>query len=116
MQRTGLLVTVLLFFGALAYWGYQKVQRTVTKEDLQQVAAGLFVFWVLLLLPWVILASLSGLAFGGGLDLAAYACVGGIWTYPISVAIVWGYKNDIPAIALLPLLNIATWAIAGASL
>jgi hypothetical protein len=116
MQRAGLLVTLLLFFGVLGYWGYRQAQRKATKEDLQQVAAGLFVLWVLLLLPWVILAPLSGVAFDGGPDLAAYACVAGIWTYPISVAAVWRYKNDIPAIALLPLLNIAAWAIAGASL
>ena len=85
----------------------------MNKQTLQQIAAGLFLLWLALLLPWLIFASLAGMAFDAGPKVAVYVFVWSIWTYPISVGFVWKYRDDIPLIALLPCLNIGTCVIAG---
>jgi hypothetical protein len=72
-----------------------------------QYQEALFLLWLFLLLPWMVLARLAGMAFDGGPTLAAYLLAGAIWSYPISVGIVWRYRKNIPAIALLPFLNVA---------
>jgi hypothetical protein len=87
----------------------------MNKQALPQVAAGLFLLWLVLLLPWLLLAPMSGMAFDAGPKVAVYVCVWSIWTYPISVALVWKYRHDVPTIAFLPCVNIATWVIAGLS-
>jgi hypothetical protein len=83
------------------------------KQTLQQVAAGLFLFWMALLVPWFLLAAASGMVTGDRHSIYAYAFVGSIWTYPISVGLVWKYRDDVCEIALLPLQNIAGWLIFG---
>jgi hypothetical protein len=67
----------------------------------------LFLLWMFLLLPWVILAGLVGMAFDAGSTLRAYIVVSSVWTYPVSVWMVWRFRERSPVIALLPFLNIA---------
>ena len=66
----------------------------------------LFVVWLVLLLPWLPLFFLSGMAFDAGPTLEAYVFVFFLWTYPISVFIVGILRNKKPLLALLPLLNV----------
>ena len=73
----------------------------------------LFLLWVFLMLPWVFLAPLSGMAFDAGPKVVVYFFVCGIWTYPVSVWVVWKFRGRVPLIALLPCLNIAVWVICG---
>jgi hypothetical protein len=73
----------------------------------------LFRFWVFLLLPWLIVAPLSGMAFDAGYKFAVYVFVFAIWTYPVSVAMVWKFREKIPLIALLPCVNAAASFISG---
>jgi hypothetical protein len=83
------------------------------KPSHQQIAASLFLLWLVLLVPWLFFAGLAGMAFDGRPTLGAYLFVCSIWTYPISVIFVWMYRDDRPEVALLPILNIATLLVAG---
>jgi hypothetical protein len=86
------------------------------KPSHQQIAPGLFLLWLVLLVPWLFfagLAGLAGMAFDGRPTLGAYLFVCSIWTYPISVIFVRMYRDDRPEVALLPILNIATLLVAG---
>jgi hypothetical protein len=88
-------------------------RQIANQQNLQQLAAGLFLLWLVLLLPWLVFAGLAGMAFDAGSRVPVYVIVGSIWTYPISVALVWMYRDDIPVIAFLPCVNFAICAIAG---
>jgi hypothetical protein len=77
------------------------------KQRLDQIAAALFLLWVVLLLPWIVLAPMAGMAFDAGPKFWVYVLVGSIWTYPISVGLVWMLRDDRPLISVLPLMNIA---------
>jgi hypothetical protein len=83
----------------------------MTKSTLEQVAAALFLFWIVLLLPWLAFAGPSAMAFDAGPTFAVYVFVMSIWTYPLSVGIVWLLRQKAPLIALLPCLNIAACLI-----
>lgn len=83
------------------------------KQTLDQVAAALFLLWMALLLPWLILAPLSGMMLDAGPNFAVYLFIGSIWTYPVSVGIVWKFRQITPLVALLPFVNIAISFIAG---
>jgi hypothetical protein len=85
----------------------------MNKQTLEQIAAGLFLFWLVLLLPWLPFAALSGMAFDAGSKFAVYVFVVSIWTYPVSVGFVWMFRENEPLVALLPCVNIVVWAVTG---
>jgi hypothetical protein len=85
----------------------------VKKQTLEEIAAGLFLLWIVLLLPWLLFATVSLIAFDAGPSFAVYIFVASIWTYPVSVGIVWWFRDREPLIALLPCVNIAVWVISG---
>ena len=85
----------------------------MNKQTLEQIAAGLFLLWMVLLVPWFLFATVSGMAFDAGPSLAVYIFVASIWTYPVSVGFVWWFRDREPLIALLPCVNIAVWVISG---
>ena len=79
------------------------------------LARALLVIWVFLLIPWVVLAPLSGMAFDGGYTWKAYLFVGSLWTYPIvlAIAIIALHRGKGTLVLLLPLLNVAGTLVAG---
>ena len=79
----------------------------LSKTARQQVAGGLFLLWLVLLLPWLVLAPMYGMVLDAGPQLALYISIGFVWTYPISVWLVWKYRDDVPFVALVPVVNIA---------
>ena len=85
----------------------------MNKQTLEQIAAALFLQWMILLVPWFLFATVSGMAFDAGHSLAVYILVASIWTYPVSVGFVWWFRDRKPLIALLPCVNIAAWVISG---
>ena len=85
----------------------------MNKQTLEQIAAALFLLWMILLVPWFLFATLSLMAFDAGPSLAVYIFVASIWTYPVSVGFVWWLRDREPLIALLPCVNIAVWVISG---
>jgi len=93
---------VLYFAPALWNWGH-----TPPTRQSPTAARYVFVFWVVLLIPWLPFASVSGLAFDGGYTAEAYAFVWSVWTYPIAVGVVAVCRRWVPWIVLLPLLNLA---------
>jgi hypothetical protein len=65
-------------------------------------------FWFLLLMPWIVIAPLSGMAFDAGHTVEAYVLVGCIWAYPIVLGVSFLLKRRWPFVAaFLPLANLA---------
>jgi hypothetical protein len=62
-------------------------------------------FWCLLLLPWIIIAPLSGMAFDAGYTTEAYIFVWSVWTYPIILGLSVFLKRKAPVLAFLPAAN-----------
>ena len=85
----------------------------MNKLTAEEITKGLFFLWIVLLLPWLVFAPLSGMAFDAGPTFAVYVFVISIWTYPVSVGIVWKFREKAPLIALLPCVNIAACFISG---
>ena len=56
---------------------------------------------------------MAGMAFDAGPSLAVYTFVVSIWTYPVSVAIVWWFRDQKPLVALIPCVNIVASLISG---
>jgi hypothetical protein len=100
---SAILWSVLLYFGA-ALWNWGQTHPT---RQSPTAARYVFLFWALLLIPWFLVAPLSGMAFDGGYSAKAYAFVWSVWTYPITVGIVAVCRRWVPWIVLLTLLNMA---------
>jgi hypothetical protein len=66
-----------------------------------------FIAWLILLVPWLLLAPLSGMAFDGGETPDAYAFVWSVWTYPVTVLMVAVFRRWMPWIVVLPVINFA---------
>jgi len=79
----------------------------------KKLAAGLFIVWVILLLPWLFLAPVSLMAFDAGKTPKVYVFVLSIWTYPVAVGIAAIVRKWEPAILLLPCVNVALCVVAG---
>ena len=64
-------------------------------------------FWCLLLLPWLVLAPLSGMVFVAAKNVVAYVFVGCVWAYPIVLGVSFLLKRRWPFVAaFLPLSSI----------
>ncbi|MBI3476169.1 MAG: hypothetical protein HY010_10580 [Acidobacteria bacterium] len=83
------------------------------QPGLDEVAGVLFVMWLILLLPCLLLAPISLMAFDAGQTPKANAFVWSIWTYPVAVVIVAIFRKKAPVIALLPFVNVVTCVLAG---
>ena len=100
---SAILWSILLYFGA-ALWNWGETRQTGRSPT---AARYVFVFWVVLLIPWLLVAPLSAMAFDAGCTPEAYAFVWSVWTYPITVGIAAVCRRWVPWIVLLPLLNLA---------
>lgn len=100
---SAVLWSMLFYFGA-ALWNWGQTRPTRQNPT---AARYVFVFWAVLLVPWLLLAPLSGMAFDGGYNAEAYAFAWSVWTYPITVGIAAVCRRWVPWVVLLPLLNIA---------
>jgi hypothetical protein len=85
----------------------------VKKFSLQNAETLLFGAWLLLLVPWIVVALLSGMAFDGGPTLKAYLFVSSAWTYPLAVGVVAIFRKRAPLVTLLPCLNLVAFFISG---
>ena len=104
-----ILWSMLLYAGvALWTWG-----QTHPRRRSPTAAKYVFLFWAVLLIPWLLFAPLSVMVFDGGYTAGAYAFVWSVWTYPITVAIVAVCRRWVPWIVLLPLVNIAGCGVPG---
>jgi hypothetical protein len=78
----------------------------VNPATVDVLTKALFVFWLILLLPWLIFALLSGMAFDAGNTLRAYIFISSVLTYPVSVIIAGFVGRKQRFLILLPWLNI----------
>jgi hypothetical protein len=77
----------------------------------EKSAALLFLIWNILLLPWIVIAPWLAMIFDAPATLATYIGVWSIWSYPISVGIVWIFRKKNPSITLLPCIHILGFLI-----
>jgi hypothetical protein len=101
--------SMMLYFGGVLWkWGQTNSQR-----EIPAATKVIFIFWLVLLVPWLVVAPLSGMAFDGGDTAEAYVFAGSVWTYPITVGVVGVFRKWAPWIVLLPLLNLAGCGASG---
>ena len=71
-------------------------------------------FWIILLLPWILLALMSGMAFDAGYTVEAYTTVACILTYPITVLTAGILRKKKAILVLLPCLNFLVMGLVSA--
>jgi len=91
------------------YLGFTLWQSGQTDPSRQtpRAAKVLYIFWVALLLPWLLIALGTGIAFDGGPTSEAYTFVWSVWTYPVILGIAAVIRRWAPWAVLLPVINFA---------
>jgi hypothetical protein len=67
--------------------------------------------WLFLLMPWMLFAMGSGMAFDGGPTSSAYLFVWSVWTYPLVLIAAMILKKWIPQVMFLPFANIVMFML-----
>jgi hypothetical protein len=83
----------------------------VEKPMVPRIYKALSVLWLLLILPWIVIAPLSAMMFDAPPTIGVYVGFWTILTYPVPVGIAALLRKRAPAIVLLPLLNFAVFGI-----
>jgi hypothetical protein len=68
--------------------------------------------WLILLVPWIVVAPLMAMAYDAPPTLSVYIGTFSIWAYPLSVGVVWMFRKKNPAVALFPCMNFVVFAVA----
>ena len=99
---TGAIVwSMVLYFGAeLWYWAQSSPRRPITPAE-----KAVLIFWVVLMVPWLLVAPLAGMAFDSGYTTEAYAFAWSIWAYPIAVGLAVVLRKWVRWAVLLPVVN-----------
>jgi len=93
--------SLVLYLGA-ALWTWGIANR---KQPVPAATRALFIFWLVLLVPWMLVGPLSAMAFDGGADAEAYVFFWSAITYPVSVALAALFMRWFPYAVVLPVLN-----------
>ena len=72
----------------------------------------LFFVWLALLLPWLVEAPLIAMMYDAPPTLSIYIGTCAIWSYPLSVGVVWMLRKKNPAVALFPCMNVVVFGVA----
>lgn len=95
--------SVTLYLGAgLWTWG-----NSNKKQAAPAATRAVLIFWLILLVPWMLVGPLSGMAFDGGATAEAYVFFWSAITYPVSVALAAFVRRWFPYAVFLPVLNFA---------
>jgi hypothetical protein len=95
--------SIVLYFGASLWaWGNRN-----GKQPAPSATRAVFIFWLILLVPWMMFGPLSGMAFDGGATAEAYVFFWSTITYPVSVALAALFRRWYPYAVILPVLNFA---------
>jgi hypothetical protein len=95
--------SIVLYLGAALWtWG-----NSNQKQPAPSATRALFIFWLVLLVPWMLFGPLSGMAFDGGATAEAYVFFWSTITYPVSVALAVLFRRWSPYAVILPVLNFA---------
>ena len=65
----------------------------------------MLIIWCVLLVPWLMLALVTGMAFDAGYTTAAYLVALDVYTYPVTVGISFYYRRKHARLVWLPFLN-----------
>jgi hypothetical protein len=66
----------------------------------------LLIIWLILLLPWILVAALAGMAFDGGPTPQAHLFIWSVWSYPLPVIGACIFYRKQHNVVLLPLINV----------
>ena len=69
--------------------------------------------WIILLIPWVVIAPLSGMAFDGGNTIGAWLAVVSIWSYGPLLFLAFKLLDRSRKAVLLPLVSLAAIFLPG---
>ena len=95
--------SILLYTGAALWtWG-----NSNQKQPAPSAMRALFIFWLVLLIPWMLVGPLSAMAFDGGASPEAYVFFWSTISYPVSVALAALLRRWFPNAVILPVLNFA---------
>ncbi len=95
--------SILLYSGgALLAWGNGGRGKPVPSAT-----RVVFIVWLILLVPWMLVGPLSAMAFDGGATPEAYVYFWSTITYPASVALAGLLRRKYPYAVILPTLNFA---------
>jgi hypothetical protein len=95
--------SILLYLGAALWtWG-----NGGEKQPAPSGTRALLIFWLILLVPWMVVWPLSGMAFDGGATAQAYVFFWSALTYPVSVALAAFFRRWFPYAVILPVVNFA---------
>ena len=75
------------------------------REIIDKLYTGLYVFWIMLLVPWVPFAPASAMAIDAGPSFGAYLLIACVWTYPVTVFLAFILRQKVRFIGFLPFLN-----------
>ncbi len=63
--------------------------------------------WIVLLVPWALVALVVGMALDGGPTFGAYLLIWSVLSYPALVGLVFYYRRRNPRLIWLPVLSFA---------
>lgn len=78
----------------------------------EKSAAFLFLTWNILLLPWMVVSPFLAMGFDAPPTFSVYLGVWSVWSYPVSVGIVWMFRKKCPLTILFPCLNLLAIVVA----
>jgi hypothetical protein len=78
----------------------------------EKQAKFLFFAWLPLLLPWLVVAPLLAMVYDAPPTLSIYIGTFAIWSYPLTVGIVWMFRKKNPAVARFPFMNVVVFTVA----
>lgn len=94
--------SIMLYLGA-SLWAWGNINQNRVAPSATRAS---FIFWLIILVPWMLFAPLSAMAFDGGATVEAYVFFWSAITYPVSVALAAVFRRWYPYSVILPILNL----------
>lgn len=86
-------------------------EQTERMKDI--FVAALFVIWIILLIPWIIFAGLSGMAVDRGYTVSAFIFIVSTWSYGLAVFGAFKLLDRSRKAVLLPFVSIVGILLSG---
>jgi len=99
--------SIVLYLG-ISLWAWGNSNQ---KQPAPSATRALFIFWLILLVPWMLFGPLSSLAFDGGATAEAYVFFWSTITYPVSVSLAALFRRWYPYAVILPVFNFAACSV-----
>jgi hypothetical protein len=71
-----------------------------------KIIQSVFLLWLALMIPWLVIAPLAGMAFDAGTCWGVDLFLWSLWTYPVSIFVAWAARRVTPWVIFLPIVNV----------